>query len=47
VSLFDNLLTSVAGWLADHSYPTVAGFIGGLVGTHIALRWRTRKRRRR
>jgi len=33
----------VADWLTVHGLPTMAGFIGGLVGAEVRLRWSRRK----
>jgi len=41
----ENLLVSVASWFADHAFPTVAGFIGGVVGGEVVYRVRNRKKK--
>jgi len=45
MSGLDQFLFFLAGWLSDHSYPVLAGFLGGIVGSEMWTRWRARKKR--
>jgi hypothetical protein len=40
MSVLDQVVLVVVGWLADHSPPMLAGFIGGLVSSWARERWK-------
>jgi hypothetical protein len=36
-------LLVIADWFVNHGVPTMAGFLGGLVGAEVHHRWRSKR----